>query len=152
MAQLRRWTGSTLKDVPAADFITKYAEHLKRSGRVVLPAWVDIVKTAPFKELAPYDPDWFYVRMASIARKLYIRSGLGIGALRRQYGGIKNNGVAPSHFAKAAGGVIRACLQQLEAIKVIEKCPNGKGRRVTRQGQRDMDRIAGNINVAPRAV
>jgi small subunit ribosomal protein S19e len=23
---------------------------------------VDIVKTGPQKELAPYDPDWFYVR------------------------------------------------------------------------------------------
>lgn len=27
-----------------------------------LPNWVDIVKTATFKELAPYDPDWYYVR------------------------------------------------------------------------------------------
>ena len=27
-----------------------------------LPNWVDLVKTATFKELAPYDPDWYYVR------------------------------------------------------------------------------------------
>lgn len=27
-----------------------------------MPTWVDIVKTGSFKELAPYDPDWFYVR------------------------------------------------------------------------------------------
>ena len=27
-----------------------------------LPEWTDIVKTARFKELAPYDPDWYYVR------------------------------------------------------------------------------------------
>ena len=27
-----------------------------------LPEWTDIVKTAKFKELAPYDPDWYYVR------------------------------------------------------------------------------------------
>jgi hypothetical protein len=27
-----------------------------------LPEWVDIVKTARFKELPPYDPDWYYIR------------------------------------------------------------------------------------------
>lgn len=35
--------------------------------QVELPHWTDIVKTATFKELAPYDPDWYYVR----AGKLY---------------------------------------------------------------------------------
>ena len=43
-------------------FITAYASHLKRSGKLEVPAWVDIVKTGSFKELAPYDPDWYYVR------------------------------------------------------------------------------------------
>ncbi|KAI5008408.1 hypothetical protein ZWY2020_009456 [Hordeum vulgare] len=27
-----------------------------------LPEWVDIVKTAMFKELPPTDPDWYYIR------------------------------------------------------------------------------------------
>lgn len=30
--------------------------------QIQLPGWVDIVKTASFKELAPYDPDWYYIR------------------------------------------------------------------------------------------
>ena len=30
--------------------------------QIQLPSWVDIVKTAAFKELAPYNPDWYYVR------------------------------------------------------------------------------------------
>lgn len=30
--------------------------------QIQLPSWVDIVKTGAFKELAPYDPDWYYVR------------------------------------------------------------------------------------------
>lgn len=30
--------------------------------QVELPEYTDIVKTARFKELAPYDPDWYYVR------------------------------------------------------------------------------------------
>lgn len=30
--------------------------------QIKLPQWVDIVKTGAFKELAPYDPDWYYIR------------------------------------------------------------------------------------------
>jgi hypothetical protein len=46
----------------AEDFITAYSAHLKRSGKLEIPTWVDVVKTGPQKELAPYNPDWFYVR------------------------------------------------------------------------------------------
>jgi Ribosomal protein S19e len=58
-------TGTTVKDVSAADFVSTYAAHLKRVGNVELPQWVDTVKTASRKELAPYDPDWYYIRVGS---------------------------------------------------------------------------------------
>lgn len=54
--------GVTVRDVDAQKFVTAYAAHLKRTGKLDVPTWVDLVKTAPFKELAPYDADWFYVR------------------------------------------------------------------------------------------
>jgi len=38
-------------------------------------------------------------------------------------------------------------LKQLEAIGVVEKDENG-GRRITAQGQRDLDRIAGRVAAA----
>lgn len=57
--------GSTVKDVPAAEFISAYAAHLKRVGNVELPEWVDTVKTGSRKELAPYDPDWYYIRVGT---------------------------------------------------------------------------------------
>jgi hypothetical protein len=37
---------SSLRDVAAADFITAYAAHLKKGGKLELPEWVDVVKTA----------------------------------------------------------------------------------------------------------
>jgi len=40
--------------------------------------------------------------------------------------------------------VIRSVLQQLEETKVIEKTPTG-GRRISRVGQQDLDRIAGQV-------
>ena len=30
--------------------------------QIQLPSWVDLVKTGALKELAPYDPDWYYIR------------------------------------------------------------------------------------------
>lgn len=55
-----------MKDVPAAEFISTYAAYLKRVGLVELPSWVDTVKTAPSKELAPYDQDWLYIRIGKL--------------------------------------------------------------------------------------
>ena len=58
--------GVTLRDVAAADFITAYAEVLKNNDKFVIPKWVDIIKTGVNRELAPYDPDWYYVRAGTI--------------------------------------------------------------------------------------
>lgn len=67
-------TGTTVKDVAAADFISTYASHLKRVGTLELPQWVDTVKTAPRKELAPYDADWFFIRVGMFHRLASLRA------------------------------------------------------------------------------
>lgn len=54
--------GKTVKDVPAQDFIKAYALHLKKSGRLEMPTYVDLIKTSCAKEMPPLDQDWFYVR------------------------------------------------------------------------------------------
>ena len=51
------------------------------------PEWADLVKTAVYKELAPFDEDWFLIRMASLARHIYIRSPIGVKTVKRIYGG-----------------------------------------------------------------
>lgn len=77
-----------------------------RSTKVKLPSYVDYVKTGRHKELAPYDKDWYYVRAgrclrrlalekllydvfctASVVRHIYLRPGVGVGGLRKVYGG-----------------------------------------------------------------
>ena len=30
--------------------------------QIHLPTWVDVVKTGVYKQLAPYDEDWYFVR------------------------------------------------------------------------------------------
>lgn len=137
----------SVKDVDQHKFVRALAAFFKKSGKVKVPEWADLVKTAVFKELAPFDEDWFLIRMASLARHIYIRSPIGVKTVKRIYGGHKNNGVRPSHFCGSSGSVARKVLQALEAIKLVEKDANG-GRRLTSQGFRDLDRIASQIKSA----
>ena len=62
IASAIRKTSGTVKEVASNDFILAYAKHLKRTGKMELPKWADLAKTGAYKELAPYDPDWYYVR------------------------------------------------------------------------------------------
>ncbi|KMZ59117.1 40S ribosomal protein S19-3 [Zostera marina] len=135
---------NAVKDVSPHAFVKAYAAHLKRSGKIELPHWNDIVKTGKFKELAPYDTDWYYIRAASMARKLYLRHGIGVGAFQKIYGGRKRNGSRPPHFCKSSGSIARHILQQLQEINIIEFDPKG-GRKISSQGERDLDQVAGRI-------
>ncbi|KAM6580321.1 hypothetical protein CsatA_004095 [Cannabis sativa] len=137
-------TAKTVKDVNPHEFVKAYAAHLKRSGKVELPDYTDLVKTAKFKELAPYDPDWYFVRAASVARKVYLRGGLGVGAFRRIYGGSKRNGSRPPHFCRSSGAILRHILQQLESMNIVDIDTKG-GRKITSNGRRDLDQVAGRI-------
>lgn len=145
MADEQAPRGTSVRDVSADAFVRAYAQHLKRQGKLEIPKWVDYVKTSPAKELAPYDPDWFYVRCASIARKVYLRPNTGVGALTKVYGSNHRRGTKTEHFREANAGILRYMVKQLEAIKVLEKVPNGKGRRISNIGRQDLDRIAGSI-------
>jgi len=134
--------GTSVRDVESHQFVKAYAQFLKRSGKLEVPAWVDIVKTASFKELAPYDPDWFYVRAAAVARHIYLRKSVGVGALRKVHGGRKNRGTRPGRHFEGSGSVERKVLQALEKIGVLEQNKKAGGRSITRSGRRDLDRIA----------
>ncbi|CEQ42824.1 SPOSA6832_04687 [Sporobolomyces salmonicolor] len=191
-----------VRDVSADEFIKAYSSHLKRSGKLEVPVWVDIVKTGTGKELAPYDQDWFYIRTAAVARHIYLRASalvslslslrrplsfgsaskgltlgrrnhpgkhVGVGALQKLHGGAVNRGNRPSHHSDASGSVERKVrpvpssvqprrthcapvvrhepqiLQSLEKIGVLEKDTARGGRRITVDGQRDLDRIASAI-------
>merc|ERR1719316_1838803 len=132
---------TTVKDVEAAAFINAFAQHLKRQGKFELPFWADIVKTGVQKELAPYDPDWIYVRAASMVRKIYIRGGVGVGGFRKIYGGQQRRGVCTNVYCKGSGKIARYILQQLEEMGLVEQDENG-GRKISKEGQRELDTVA----------
>jgi len=137
--------GTGVKDVPAAAFIAAYSDHLKKTGKIELPKWVDVIKLGRYKELAPINPDWYYVRAATIARRVYLEKGIGVSSLAKSFGGKHRRGVRRSHWKPGARGVIKHCLKQLEGLGVLLKEPKTGGRKITPTGQRDLDRIAGQV-------
>merc|ERR1719188_2377681 len=131
----------TVKDVKPEIFIRSFAKHMKRQGRFELPKWADVVKTGVCKELPPLDPDWLYVRAASVARFVYNEGGAGVGSFRKIYGGQQRRGTCTNHFRKASGKIVRYCMQQLEEMGIIEIDEKTGGRKVTPEGQREMDTV-----------
>eukprot|EP00397_Hematodinium_sp_SG-2012_P069076 GEMP01116051.1.p1 GENE.GEMP01116051.1~~GEMP01116051.1.p1 ORF type:complete len:172 (-),score=50.53 GEMP01116051.1:130-612(-) len=131
----------TVKDVEAAVFIRAFADHLKRQGKFELPKWADYVKTGVHKELAPYNPDWLYVRAGAIIRRIFIRGGTGVGGFKKVFGGQFRRGTCTNKFQTASGKVIRYVLQQLEEMGLVAAHPSG-GRRLTPEGQRVLDTVA----------
>jgi small subunit ribosomal protein S19e len=78
---------------------------------------------------------------AAVARHIYLRKDVGVGALTKLHGGRNRRGNRPSHHADSSASVQRKVCQSLEKIGVLEKTDNG-GRRISQDGMRDLDRIA----------
>ena len=143
---------TTAYDVPADVLINRLSGYMKENIREIQPAdWAGYVKTGSHVERMPQNPDWWYVRSASILRKLYMKGPVGVSRLRKEYGGCKRRGVRPAHFAKAGGNILRSILQQLEQAGLAQKdgikgrVVSGKGRglldAMATQIKRDLDRI-----------
>ncbi len=128
-------------DVPADMLIAKLAEYLKQENIVTPPAWANYVKTGPHAMRLPHDKDWWYVRCASLLRKIYIHGPIGLSDLESEYGGRQRRGSRPCHHRDAGGAIIRNALHQLESAGYVEKI-HGKGRVLTSKGMNLVDRFS----------
>ena len=124
---------TTVFDVPADLLIEKVAEEFKENDKINSPAWSNFVKTGVHKERKPENIDWWYVRCASILRRVYIDGPVGVRSLRTFYGGKKDRGVNPEKFRKGSGSIVRVALHQLEDAGYVEKVD--AGRIITPQGR-----------------
>ncbi len=134
----------SVKEVPADKLIERLTNYIKENvPEVQPPEWSRYVKTGMSRQRPPDDPDWWYVRAASILRKIYLYGPLSIGDLRRMYGGRKDRGVKPEHTYPAGGAIIRNILHQLEAAGLLEKTK--KGRVLTSKGRSLLDKLSAEI-------
>lgn len=121
-------------DVPTDELLNLLAHNLKE--KIKPPVWHTFVKTGPFKERPPVSRDWWYVRAASLLRRVALTGPIGVSKLRTKYGGSKNRGHKPEKFYKASGNHIRKIIQQFEKLGYVKNVTKGvhKGRIVTPAG------------------
>lgn len=134
----------TVYDIPPIVMIRRLAQDLRSRDEIEPPEWALFVKTGAHKERAPDDPDWWYMRCASILRKVYLKGPIGTERLRIDYGGRKRRGVKPNKFHKGSGTIVRTALQQLEMAGFIMK-RGTKGREMTNIGRSYMDKLSATL-------
>lgn len=135
---------SKVYEVNPRALIDKCAEELKQISSIKPPEWSSFVKTGISKERPPVRLDWWYVRMSSIFRKVYINGPIGVSKLRTAFGSKQNRGFAPERFKCAGGSHIRMILKQLEDEGFLKKVEKGvhKGRILTPKGKIFLEKIA----------
>jgi len=124
----------TVKDVPADKLIGKLREELKQIKEIQPPEWSYFIKSGVHKERPPQQADFWYIRTASVLRRIYLNGPVGTERLRSYFGGRKQRGHKPARFRKASGSITRKILQQLEASGLVEK--DKKGRRISSKGRK----------------
>ncbi len=133
---------ATIYEANTQELIKKAADALKE--KIKAPDWSMYVKTGVSRERPPAERDWWYMRAASILRKIYLLGPIGTNKLRVKYSSRKNRGYTPEKTFRGSGKIIRVILQQLESIGFIKKEEKNikKGRIITPQGKSFLDKLA----------
>lgn len=126
------------KDVPTETLLKKLSAELAKS--IKEPDWVDDVKTGEHKERGPIDDDWYYMRLASILRKIAINGPIGLERLAAEYGGKVDRGSKRHHAAKGSRKVLRHALLELESKGFVKK--DRKGRTITSEGMKILNAVS----------
>jgi len=133
----------TAQMVPSELLIKEIVEELKSNEKVFNPpTWASFVKLGVNKQNAPEQgKDWWYVRVASILRKIYLQGPIGVIHLRKAYGGRKDRGAKPERTKSGSGAIIRHAIHQLEKAGYVTLV-SGDGRVVTPAGRSFVDNLA----------
>lgn len=128
-------------DVPPSTLLPRLAQELRGRNSVTPPAWAAFAKTGVHKSKAPVQPDWWYLRSASVLRKIHMRGPVGIERLAAEYGGKRDRGSAPYHARSGSRSITREIVQQLESSGLVRP-EKKKGRRLTPEGTKLLDAVS----------
>lgn len=132
---------ASARETNPEELVKRVAEELKNVMKQ--PEWALYVKTSAGRERPPAQSDWWFLRSASLLRRIYLDGPVGVSRLRSYYGGLHRRGHKPAHFKKSAGKIIRVLLQELEKAGYIKKADKPKkGRVISPQGQKFLNGIA----------
>jgi small subunit ribosomal protein S19e len=125
-------------EIEPALLVKAAAERLKE--KLKKPDYMNYVKSGAGRDRVPQDPDFWYIRSASILRQVYLNGPVGVSRLRTRYGNKKEGVVHKKHHVRASGSIIRDEMQQLEALNYVKKTK--EGRVITPAGRSFLDKIA----------
>lgn len=140
----------TIREVHPQNLTEEISKELKKMEEIEPPEWSHFVKTGPHKERPPDQPDWWYLRSASILRKVFEKGPIGVSRLRSEYGGRAGRGSAPERFKKGSGKIIRTILQQLEEAGLVRKV-RGEGRKIDSDGMSLLNKLSNQIKSKQRS-
>lgn len=121
-------------------------EELKKFPEIKVPHWAKFAKSSAANERPPEQKDFWFIRSASILRRLYIDGPIGVSRLRTYYGKRKRRGRRPAISFKASGKIIRTILQQLEKSGLVQTVKGGRA--LTPKGRSLLDKIANELKRA----
>ncbi len=128
-------------------FIDKCAEEFSKMKEMQMPENFTCSKTGSHKKYSPSNPNWWYIRAASLLRRVYLSGPVGVSRLRSYYGGRKERGHKPEKTVRSGGGSIREILQQLETVGFVEKNKGKKpGRIISQKGDNFVKKIVSEAN------
>jgi small subunit ribosomal protein S19e len=134
-------------DVNQIELVDELARKLEEEKITSPPDWAMFVKTGSAKDRVPSQSNWWYLRTASIIRRMYVdKKPIGVNRLRNIYGDKEKNRYSGKHFKPASGAIIRHILQELEKAELIKKVKiqNHFGRTLTPKGIAFIDNAARN--------
>lgn len=134
----------TVYDVDAHKLIRKAALKLEGMGLPAAPSWVGKVKSGSHTQRLPADSKFWYMRCASLLRKAYVGTTIGVSRMRRHYGGRLSRGVKPERHRPAGGNMIRKSFQALEKAGLLIK--KKVGRSISPKGQQFLDTVAKEVS------
>jgi small subunit ribosomal protein S19e len=128
-------------DVPPAAFLPRLADSLRSRPGLAPPGWAAFAKTGVHKTRAPATADWWFLRSASVLRKIHLLGPVGVAHLASEYGGKRDRGSKPYHARSGSRSVTREIVSQLQGAGLVRPEKN-RGRALTAEGQRLLDQIA----------
>lgn len=132
---------TTVFDVPPDPFLKRLSAKLQADPKFAPPEWAKYAKTGVHREKAPTNPNWWPVRVASVARRIYVDGPIGVMHLAARYGGTRDRGSKPNRARLGSRSIVRHALKQLEAAGYAQSI-RGQGRVISAKGRSLLDNAA----------
>ncbi len=132
-----------VKKVPVDLLLKELSRKLSEDMGISKPDWTQYLKAGVHREKSWDDDNWYYIRLASILRKLYLRGRIGISRLSSEYGGPVDSGSKRYHPSRGSRFIIRDMFHTLENLGLVAKQKEGRG--LTAAGQKLLNEVAKEI-------